>query len=97
MTGGELFASSALAQTTLTANQIMSELRHQYVLAFEASSKPGWRPLEVRTRQESLIVRARTGYHGGTPASEEVANGDNSTDQPAPESPRASSGRRQWQ
>ena len=42
-----------------------SELRHQYVLAFEASARAGWRPLEVRTRKDSLTVRARSGYSGG--------------------------------
>ena len=65
-TGGELFIASAPAHASIAARQLISELRHQYVLAFEASSHSGWRPLEVRTRQNSLIVRARTGYSGGT-------------------------------
>jgi VWFA-related protein len=64
-TGGELFIASAPAHASIAARQLVSELRHQYVLAFEASSLGGWRPLEVRTRQNSLIVRARTGYSGG--------------------------------
>lgn len=68
-TGGELFISSSPAQASLAARQTVSELRHQYVLAFEASSRAGWRPLEVRTRQGSLTVRARTGYSGGGPSS----------------------------
>ena len=63
-TGGDLFISSSPAHTSVAARQMASELRHQYVLAFEASSRPGWRPLEVRTRQTSLVVRARTGYSG---------------------------------
>jgi Ca-activated chloride channel homolog len=96
-TGGELFIASAPAHASLAARQLIDELRHQYVLAFEASSKPGWRPLEVRTRQDSLIVRARTGYHGGTPASEEIADDGSTSDQPAPELSRASTRRRQWQ
>jgi hypothetical protein len=58
----------------MAARQLVSELRHQYVLAFEASSETGWRPLEVRTRQASLVVRARTGYSGGAPTSEEAAS-----------------------
>jgi hypothetical protein len=54
----------------MAARQMVGELRHQYVLAFEASSTAGWRPLEVRTRQTSLTVRARTGYRaGGTSSS----------------------------
>jgi Ca-activated chloride channel homolog len=64
-TGGELFIASAPAHASIAARQLVSELRHQYVLAFEASNQSGWRPLEVRTRQNSLIVRARTGYSGG--------------------------------
>ena len=50
-TGGELFITSAPAHASVAARQIVNELRHQYVLAFEASSRAGWRPLEVRTRQ----------------------------------------------
>jgi VWFA-related protein len=72
-TGGELFIASAPAHASMAARQLVSELRHQYVLAFEASSRAGWRPLEVRTRQGSLVVRARTGYNGGAPSSDEAA------------------------
>ena len=69
-TGGELFISSAPAQASIAARQIISELRHQYVLAFEASARAGWRPLEVRTRKDSHVVRARSGYSGASPASD---------------------------
>ena len=68
-TGGELFISSAPAHASVAARQMVAELRHQYVLAFEASSRAGWRPLEVRTRKDSHVVRARSGYHGGEPSS----------------------------
>jgi Ca-activated chloride channel homolog len=61
-TGGELFISSAPAHASLAARQIVSELRNQYLLAIEASTRSGWRPLEVRARQRNLIVRARSGY-----------------------------------
>jgi VWFA-related protein len=61
-TGGELFAASAPAHASIAARQIVDELRHQYVLAFEASTLPGWRPLEVRARDRDLTVRSRTGY-----------------------------------
>jgi VWFA-related protein len=64
-TGGDLYISSAPAHASVAAREMVSELRHQYVLAFEASTRAGWRPLEVRTRQGSWIVRARTGYVGG--------------------------------
>jgi hypothetical protein len=49
----------------MASRQIVDELRHQYVLAFEASSRPGWRPLEVTARDKKLVVRARTGYSAG--------------------------------
>jgi len=64
-TGGDLYISSTPAQASLAAREIVGELRHQYLLAFEASSGAGWRPVEVRTRQARLVVRARTGYSGG--------------------------------
>ena len=63
-TGGELFMASAPAHASVAARQILGELRHQYVLAFEASTRQGWRPLEVRAR-DGLIVRARSGYSAG--------------------------------
>jgi VWFA-related protein len=71
-TGGDLFITSAPAEASVAARRMIGELRHQYVLAFESSSQGGWRPLEIRTRQTSLIVRARSGY-GGTPSSSEKA------------------------
>lgn len=64
-TGGDLFIASAPAHASLAARQIVDELRHQYVFAFEASARPGWRPLEVTARDRNLIVRARTGYTAG--------------------------------
>jgi VWFA-related protein len=64
-TGGELFTMSAPAHTSLAARQIVSELRHQYLLAFEASPRPGWRSLEIKARSRDLTVRARSGYTAG--------------------------------
>jgi Ca-activated chloride channel homolog len=68
-TGGECFVTSVPAQTSLAARQILDELRHQYVLAFEPASKPGWHPLEVRAARGRgpLMVRARSGYIAGQP------------------------------
>ena len=73
-TGGELFTASAPAHASVAARQIVAELRHQYVLAFEASSRPGWRGISVQSRDKKHTVRARTGYSAGgssrpTPAS----------------------------
>jgi len=64
-TGGEMFIATGPAHASVAARQIVDELRHQYVLAFEASSRPGWRPLEVSARDDKLTVRARTGYSVG--------------------------------
>ncbi len=71
-TGGEFFVTSVPAQTSAAARQIVDELRHQYVLAFEPASRPGWHPLEVRARGKQLVVRARSGYMAGQPRTESL-------------------------
>jgi VWFA-related protein len=69
-TGGDMFIAISPAHTSLAARQIVAEMRHQYMLAFEASTRAGWRPLEVRARDRGFVVRARSGYNagGGAPA-----------------------------
>ena len=37
---------------SIAARQIVEELRHQYVIAFESSGKPGWHPLVVRATEQ---------------------------------------------
>jgi VWFA-related protein len=64
-TGGELFLSSTPAHTSLAAREIVDELRHQYLIVFEPSGAAGWHALEVRTRRDNLVVRARSGYIAG--------------------------------
>lgn len=64
-TGGEMYIASAPAHASVASREIVDELRHQYVLAFEASARDGWRPVEVRARNQRLVVRARTGYVAG--------------------------------
>jgi Ca-activated chloride channel family protein len=64
-TGGRVFVASTPAQRSIAARQLVDELRHQYFIAFESSTKPGWHPLVVRTHDKDLIVRARNGYNGG--------------------------------
>jgi len=61
-TGGDLFTASAPAHASAAARQIVDELRNQYLLAFAASARPGWKPLEIRAKQRNLVVRARSGY-----------------------------------
>jgi VWFA-related protein len=67
-TGGDFFIAVSPAHANIAARQIVGEMRHQYMLAFEASTRSGWRPLEVRARDRELIVRARSGYsvNGGS-------------------------------
>jgi Ca-activated chloride channel family protein len=62
LTGGHVFVASTPAQRSIAARQIVDELRHQYLLAFESSGEPGWHPLVVRARDRDLTVRARSGY-----------------------------------
>jgi Ca-activated chloride channel homolog len=64
-TGGRAFVASSIAERSQTARQIVDELRHQYLIAFESSGKPGWHPLEVRAKDKDLTVRARSGYFAG--------------------------------
>jgi VWFA-related protein len=65
-TGGEFFVTSLPAQASHAAERVVEELRHQYLIAFEPVGRPGWRPLEVRTRGRQLVVRARSGYFAGS-------------------------------
>jgi Ca-activated chloride channel family protein len=64
-TGGHVFVSSGPAARSNAARQILAELRHQYVIAFESSGQPGWHSLEIRARSKDLVVRARSGYIAG--------------------------------
>jgi Ca-activated chloride channel homolog len=64
-TGGQVFVASTPAQRSIAARQIIDELRHQYLIAFESSGRPGWHPLVVRARSRDLFVRARSGYVAG--------------------------------
>jgi Ca-activated chloride channel family protein len=64
-TGGMLSVVSVPAHASATARQIVTELRQQYLIAFEPSSTPGWHPLVLKTRQKDFVVRARRGYMAG--------------------------------
>jgi Ca-activated chloride channel homolog len=64
-TGGHTFVVSAPGQRSIAARQIIDELRHQYLIAFESSGTPGWHPLVVRAKKKDLVVRARNGYIAG--------------------------------
>jgi len=64
-TGGDFFVAYDTVSTTAAINQLVEELRHQYVLAFEASPEHGWRNVQVRTRKKGLVVRTRGWYLSG--------------------------------
>ena len=64
-TGGHVFVASTPAARSAAARQIVDELRHQYLIAFESSGTSGWHPLVVRARNKDLTVRARSGYMAG--------------------------------
>ena len=64
-TGGRSFSAGTAIERIVAADQILAELRHQYLIAFEAGSAPGWHGLEVRAFNRELVVRARSGYHAG--------------------------------
>jgi len=64
-TGGQLVFASSLMETSAVASQLVDELRQQYVLAIEAAGIREWRRLDVRVKQPSAIVKARSGYFGG--------------------------------
>jgi Ca-activated chloride channel homolog len=64
-TGGHVFVSSTPVERSMAARQIVDELRHQYLIAFESSGDPGWHRLAIRVRNKNMVVRARSGYIAG--------------------------------
>lgn len=64
-TGGDMRVASAPAHTVVAIQDLLAELRYQYLITFEPGTRPGWHPLEIRTRNKNLIVHARSGYMSG--------------------------------
>jgi VWFA-related protein len=64
-TGGDMRIASVPAHTAEAIADLFAELRHQYLITFEPGERPGWHPLEIRTRKKNLIVHARSGYTAG--------------------------------
>ena len=62
--GGMLYGVSNTADGSIMARQIVSELRHQYLIAFEPSPSLGWHRIDVRSRQR-VTLQARSGYWVG--------------------------------
>ena len=61
-TGGDSHTVFDSPTALTVTRQVLSELHHQYIVAFEPGSKPGWHALVLRARKPGLFVRARSGY-----------------------------------
>ena len=61
-TGGNSLLVRDTPSAALATREILMELHHQYVVAFEPGAAMGWHPLVLRTRKPGLFVRARSGY-----------------------------------
>ena len=62
--GGAFYAVPSASDGSVAARQIVTDLRCQYLLAFEPDSSPGWHRIEVRARQR-VTLQARSGYWVG--------------------------------
>ncbi len=73
-TGGEAFVVTTADEAMRATRAIASDLHHQYLMAFASDGAPGWHALDVRVKQQKLLVRARTGYDAGVRATSPVNN-----------------------
>jgi Ca-activated chloride channel family protein len=64
-TGGDMRVASTPSHISVAIQDLFTELRHQYLISFEPGDRPGWHPLEIRTRKRGLVVHARGGYMSG--------------------------------
>jgi VWFA-related protein len=64
-TGGDLHYASVPSDLVDAVRDILTELRFQYLITFEPGARPGWHPIEIRTRKRDLTVHARGGYMSG--------------------------------
>jgi VWFA-related protein len=64
-TGGDLRFASLPSHLVEAVRDILTELRFQYLITFEPGVRPGWHPIEIRTRKRDLTVHARGGYMSG--------------------------------
>jgi VWFA-related protein len=65
-TGGTLFVAGTEAALAAGINQLVEELRHQYVIAFAAAPDGGWRSVQLKARRKGLTVRTRAWYLSGS-------------------------------
>ena len=62
-TGGLAAEAATAAELSIVTRNILTELRHQYVLAFPAGSTKGWHELTVRVKRGRVQARSRNGYY----------------------------------
>ena len=70
-TGGDMRIASQPAHAVAALQDLFAELRYQYLITFEPGTRPGWHPLEIRTRNRNHVVHARSGYVAGPTRSSE--------------------------
>jgi VWFA-related protein len=61
-TGGLAAEAGTIAELSTVTRTILTELRHQYVIAFQAGTDKGWHDLTVRVRRGRVQARSRNGY-----------------------------------
>lgn len=61
-TGGDSMTVYDAPSVLMATSQMLAELHHQYIVAFEPGRTPGWHALVLRARKPGLFVRARSGY-----------------------------------
>jgi hypothetical protein len=61
-TGGDSLAVQDTPSILAATAQVLTELHHQYIVAFEPHTAPGWHALLLRARKPGLFVRTRSGY-----------------------------------
>jgi Ca-activated chloride channel family protein len=61
-TGGDSYTVHDTPTVLAASTQLLAELHHQYIVAFEPGSTRGWHSLVLRARKPGLFVRARSGY-----------------------------------
>ncbi len=71
-TGGDSFVMSTPAHMSIAARTLVSELRHQYLIAFEAGQEPGWHPIEIHVSDKDARIQTRSGYVVGRAGSASI-------------------------
>ena len=63
-TGGDFIVADSPKLVAAGIRRVVDELRHQYVISFQATPFEGLRRIEIRARQSDLRVRSRGWYQG---------------------------------